>query len=55
MKIRLLSLAASGIVLLCAQEETLIRTETRVVLVDAVAVNKKGEFVRDLTEKDFRL
>jgi VWFA-related protein len=52
---RLLSLAAAGILLLSAQEETLIRTETRVVLVDAVAVNKKGEFVRDLAAKDFRL
>ena len=55
MKLRLLSLAAAGILLLSAQEETLIRTETRVVLVDAVAVNRKGEFVRDLTQKDFRL
>jgi VWFA-related protein len=55
MKIRLLSLAAAGIILLSAQEETLIHTETRLVLVDAVAVNKKGEFVRDLTQKDFRL
>jgi len=55
MKTRFLSLAAAGILLLSAQEETLIRTETQVVLVDAVAVNKKGEFVRDLTQKDFRL
>lgn len=35
--------------------ETLIRTETRVVLVDAVAVDKKNQFVRDLAQKDFRL
>jgi VWFA-related protein len=55
MKIRLLCLAAAGLILLSAQEAPLIRTETRVVLVDAVAVNKKGEFVRDLTAKDFRL
>ncbi len=49
------SFAAAGVILLSAQEETLIHTETRVVLVDAVAVNRKGEFVRDLTQKDFRL
>jgi VWFA-related protein len=55
MKTRLLCLAAAGVILLSAQEELLIRTETRVVLVDAVAMNRKGEFVRDLTAKDFRL
>ncbi len=32
-----------------------IRAETRVVLVDAVATDKKGKFVRDLTAKDFRV
>ena len=32
-----------------------IKAETRVVLVDAVAVDKKGKFVRDLTTKDFRV
>ncbi len=36
-------------------EETIIRTETRLVLVDAVAVDKKNQFVRDLSQKDFRL
>lgn len=36
-------------------QETIIRTETRVVLVDAVVVDKKNQFVRDLTQKDFRL
>lgn len=35
--------------------ETILRTETRLVLVDAVAVDKKNQFVRDLTQKDFRL
>ena len=35
--------------------ETIIRTETRLVLVDAVAVDKKNQFVRDLAQKDFRL
>ena len=38
-----------------AGAETIIRTETRLVLVDAVAVDKKNQFVRDLTQKDFRL
>ncbi|MBV9608185.1 MAG: VWA domain-containing protein [Acidobacteria bacterium] len=32
-----------------------IRTETRLVLVDTVVTDKNGEYVRDLTAKDFRL
>lgn len=32
-----------------------IRSETRTVLVDAVAVDKKGKFVTDLTQKDFTI
>jgi len=32
-----------------------IRAETRVVLVDAVVADKKGKFIRDLTQKDFRI
>ena len=32
-----------------------IRAETRTVLVDAVAVDKKGKFATDLTSKDFRV
>jgi VWFA-related protein len=32
-----------------------IRSETRVVLVDAVVTNKKGEYVHDLTAKDFKV
>jgi len=32
-----------------------IHAETRVVLVDAVTVDKKGKFIRDLAAKDFRL
>ncbi|HEY4088170.1 MAG TPA: VWA domain-containing protein, partial [Bryobacteraceae bacterium] len=32
-----------------------IKAETRVVLVDAVAVDKKGKFIRDLDAKDFRV
>src|ERR1700685_1678001 len=37
------------------QAGTTIRTETRVLLVDAVAADKKGKFARDLTQKDFKL
>ncbi len=33
----------------------IIRSETRVVLVDAVVTNKKGEYVHDLTAKDFKV
>jgi VWFA-related protein len=32
-----------------------LHSENRTVLVDAVAVDKKGKFARDLTEKDFRI
>lgn len=35
--------------------EAVIRSETRVVLVDAVAVDKKNKFATDLTQKDFRI
>ena len=30
-----------------------IQTETRVVLVDAIVTDKKGEYLRNLTAKDF--
>jgi VWFA-related protein len=32
-----------------------LRSETRVVLVDAVTVDKKGKFIRDLAAKDFKV
>lgn len=35
--------------------DPVIRSETRVVLVDAVAVDRKNRFARDLTQKDFRV
>jgi hypothetical protein len=38
-----------------AGSEAVIKTETRVVLVDAVVTGKKGEYIRDLTAKDFRV
>src|SRR5580698_8104998 len=34
---------------------TVIRTETRVVLVDSVVMDKKGNYVTDLTQKDFKV
>jgi VWFA-related protein len=32
-----------------------IKSETRVVLVDAVVTDKKGQYIRDLTQKDFKV
>jgi VWFA-related protein len=37
------------------QKPAVFQTETRVVVVDAVVTDKKGQYVRDLTAKDFRL
>ena len=34
---------------------TVIKTETRLVLVDAVVTDKKGGYVHDLTQKDFKV
>jgi VWFA-related protein len=48
----LLCLAAAA---LWAQQNTVIQTETRVVLVDAIVTGKNGAYVRDLTAKDFRV
>src|SRR5579863_6064156 len=38
-----------------ADSSAVIRTETRLVLVDTVVTDKKGEYVRDLTQKDFKI
>src|SRR6202034_60801 len=38
-----------------AQPPAVIQSETRVVLVDAVVTGKKGEYIRDLAAKDFRV
>ena len=38
-----------------AQQSTTIQTETRVVLVDAIVTAKNGAYLRDLTQKDFRI
>jgi hypothetical protein len=32
-----------------------IRKESRLVLVDAVVTDKKGNYIRDLTDKDFKI
>ncbi|HEY6344074.1 MAG TPA: VWA domain-containing protein [Bryobacteraceae bacterium] len=38
-----------------AQQNPVIRTETRVVLIETIVTDKKGEYVHDLTAKDFRV
>ena len=38
-----------------ADSGTIIKTETRVVLVDAVVSDKKGAYMRDLKQKDFKV
>jgi VWFA-related protein len=38
-----------------AQPPTVIKTETKLVLVDVVVANKKGQYVEDLALKDFRV
>src|SRR3984885_13233189 len=38
-----------------AGEVPVIRAETRLVLVDTVVTDKKGNYVRDLTQKDFKV
>jgi VWFA-related protein len=38
-----------------AQASAVIRTETRVVLMDTIVTNKQGEYVHGLTAKDFHL
>src|SRR5580700_411044 len=57
----LLTVILSTVALTGAQEvsqtatPTVIRTETRVVLVDSVVTDKKGNYVTDLTQKDFKV
>lgn len=41
--------------ILSAQPSTVIKTETREVLVDAIVTDKRGDYIRDLSAKDFRL
>src|SRR5579863_1199366 len=54
----ILSLLAAGIAQAqqpVADSGTLIQTETRMVLVDTIVTDKKGEYVRNLTAKDFKV
>lgn len=39
----------------CAQQSPTIQTESRIVLVDAIVTAKNGTYIRDLTQKDFRV
>jgi VWFA-related protein len=60
-RIRLFPIAAILIstILLRAQQQqatgVVIQTETKLVLVDSVVTDKKGQYVRDLTMKDFKV
>jgi VWFA-related protein len=38
-----------------AQQNPVIRTETRIVLVDAIVTRKNGAYINDLTQKDFHV
>jgi VWFA-related protein len=38
-----------------ASDPGVIRTETRLVLVDSVVTDKKGNYIRDLAQKDFKV
>src|SRR5271170_725290 len=38
-----------------ADDPSVIHTETRLVLVDTVVTDKKGEYIRDLAQKDFKV
>jgi len=37
------------------ESHTTIRSETRLVLVDSVVTDKKGNYIHDLTQKDFKV
>ncbi len=53
MKLRAVLLCVAGA--LSAQQNTVIHTETREVLVDAIVTAKNGAYVPDLTAKDFHI
>ncbi|MGA2882164.1 MAG: VWA domain-containing protein [Bryobacteraceae bacterium] len=53
MKFAAVLLCFTGV--LAAQPNTVIKTETREVLVDAIVTGKNGAYVSDLTAKDFHL
>jgi VWFA-related protein len=49
------ALCITGAVALAQPNPTVIRTETRLVLVDSVVTDKKGQYVTNLEQKDFRV
>ena len=49
------AMAASAWTQQPAQPQTVIKTETKLVLVDVVVSNKKGQYLDDLALKDFRV
>lgn len=53
MKLAVLLSIVAGVA--AAQPSPVIKSETRIVLVDAVVTGKKGEIVSDLTAKDFHV
>lgn len=62
MRIHRIEALAAACLLSCAvsrgqapADSGVIRTETKLVLVDTVVTDKKGNYVRDLTAKDFRV
>src|SRR5271170_7879937 len=38
-----------------ASDPQVLRTETRLVLVDTVVTDKKGNYIRDLSQKEFKV
>ncbi|MDP9172148.1 MAG: VWA domain-containing protein, partial [Acidobacteriota bacterium] len=47
--------APSGRAQDAAETHTVIRSESRLVLVDSVVTDKKGNYIHDLTQKDFKV
>lgn len=52
---KVLALAAASAAFSPAQKDTTIRTESRLVVVDAVVMDRKGAYVGDLAQKDFKI
>ncbi|HKD10208.1 MAG TPA: VWA domain-containing protein [Bryobacteraceae bacterium] len=55
MKKQLLALAAVSAAICPAQKDSMIHTESRLVVVDALVTDRKGGYPGDLTQKDFRV
>jgi len=52
---RISSLLLVAVIVHAQDAGPVLRSETRVVLADAVAMDKKGKFAQDLTQKDFKI